>query len=230
MSERHPGWRSRTGVFVCGSALFFGAAIAASECLGSDSEVNSTQEPKSPEQKSLQVIDIPIVVDGRHDFAGGRWGEQAYKDNGVGFRRALKILENRQDLRFAEMQKLYLDIKESERGNEYLVNGEVFAPKTGDVFAIQDFFWGEKNGVFLRSDPNVDPRVAGDNTFLYDFMEVEITGEPVEAFDTIRNKRAIFFPVEVVRDVGEIITDIKAPVGSRGFVSSEWFGGKVINP
>lgn len=197
-----------------------GPLVAKGKITVSSSEIKAAVQSLS--------VDIPRIglEGGQEDFAAGHWGNDEYIKKGVDFRGAKKILKNRLDPNFARLDDLYSVLRDAHDGREYLRNGEVFDPKIGDVFYIQDPWGGPDPGVFLRSDPHKDPYAAGDGKFVFHGMTVGITGGAVEALDAIGGQNAFFFPVIVVDERWDMVTDIKASKGATGWISRNWFGDK----
>lgn len=186
--------------------------------------IRSNLDPVAP-QKEIPNDFVDIKFPGFSGYypslAHGRWGKEAFVQNGVGFRLSMQVLADRQDPRLAQMRELYNKLKGA-YGKEYTENGEVFEPKVGEKYYIIDGA-EEHPGIYLRTKPTIGP---SGNSFLYHGMTVEVTSDPI-AIPDLRDGVKIMYGIKVVNEGNFIDTDIRAKVGSVGYVSSEWLGSKV---
>lgn len=171
---------------------------------------------------------VPTITDGETQYytvtaEGREWSWMEYKSDGVSFRRTIKLMQEKDPEKALRLQELYTSLKIYE-GFEYLADGEVFSPESGDVFEISDPRV-ENHGILLQHKPISVMGPNADKSFLYDGMEVKL-GEKVEIGEGEEKKT--FWEIEVTGGNPQIYNkDLMAKPGEKGFVSQEWFGPKI---
>lgn len=150
--------------------------------------------------------------------------------SGSSYRRELKILKENNDPNYNALKKAYDNLKK-ENGKEYLDgNGEVFDPKTGDFFQIDDPS-KLKPGVVLRQQPTVEYNPQTDNTAVFDGAVIEITGDPIDVlgYDLLKSEEISkrMFPVKVLIDSPYFDTPDEAHLDQTGYISQEYLGNKM---
>lgn len=203
------------------------ATYVGTYCLGDSQASNGDQSTSTAGLETNTPALIDISLDPRDNsyfsgYASGRFDETTYTQNGVKFRLAMQVLEERNDTRSDDLQRLYEDLREQHNGVEYVADGEIFEPKTGDRYYIADASL-KKPGIFLRVEASLEP---SGNRFLYHGMQVEILTDPINVTGP-DGKPQQMFGIRVVDSEAFIDTAIKAEVGAVGFVSKQWLGGRV---
>ena len=100
---------------------------------------------------------------------------KTYFVDGIGFRLILKDLFLRQRLAYEVVQAKYDFARQFYDGSEYLKNREVFEPKAGDIFKIDDPDVS-RSGIYLRLEPTFDTQP--ESPVVYDTDHVMILDGP----------------------------------------------------
>lgn len=230
MSERrfHRGTRSLLALSAGSLAISAALAGLGPDCGGKpDSDQTSVTRGVEPPNLSPTYFDINLKPDVNYSWAvNGRYDAQIYKSNGVKFRQALQVLERVGGTQEADLRKFYEALREENGGAEYLIDGEVFAPKIGQQYTIMDA--GTNPGIFLRKEPSLTP--AGDS-FLYHGMVVEITTDAIDVMDGNGNRHEMYgIRVEDDLDYWRQTIPVKATKGEVGFIDERWLGYPVTEP
>lgn len=225
MAERRPGRITKTLMAAGGGAIALAGAFGINYYFTAES--GDCRVPVEQSRNDFTDIAFPEENSPFSSFASGRWDQNAFVDNGVGFRLAMLVLQDREDDRFGSMISLYRRFKQACGGREFTVNGEVFEPRIGDVYDVIN--GSEYPVIFMLPDDGSRSRA----NFLFWGMKVEIMTGLVDVPMSNDGEVQKMFTVRVVDDQVKYPSqwnddlEYKAKVGAIGYVYEKFLGWKV---
>lgn len=146
-----------------------------------------------------------------------------YFVDGIGFRSRLKTLRVEDPAAYEVMRAKYAFAREFYKDQEYLTDGEVFEPKVGDAFKIDDPD-RKTPGVLLRKRPTFEVSEVLPSVFRGD--TVRILEGPVPIVDPAEESKTFWY-VQKGYFAGTRSGSVQfIPEGDSGWMSQEWFGDK----
>ena len=146
-----------------------------------------------------------------------------YFTDGIHFRHRLKELYMTDNAAYNILRTQYDCAKMFFGDREYLLNGEIFNPKVGDVFEVDD---PDTSGRGITLRPEVASGITEDDPIVSDLEYLRIVDGPEYKYFEGTERSEKWWKVELVFPEGEGVYD---PDMGEGWIREIWFGRKILS-